>query len=194
MNFINHRPFFVTYVIAIHMYRKAGNTWYLVCCQARQILAWNDVVCSGDDMMTNVTFSVTAYQSAFLLVSSATITLAAAARAISPLKLPFHRVGKRRPLASLHAKGGARSCRRHPQFFRRRRGTQWARSAKNVKKPQTWSCDCHRDHSSITSSKRWVGGVRKWQFLMIYNHQRVGLVGQKKSKTWWCNTWIVGPL
>ena len=34
-----------------------------------------------------------------------------------------------------------------------------------------------RDHSCITSSKRWVGGVRKWQFLMIYstvNHQRGG--------------------
>ena len=43
-----------------------------------------------------------------------------------------------------------------------------------------------RDHSSITSSKRWVGGVRKWQFLMIYStvsHQRVGWVGLKKSKT-----------
>ena len=43
-----------------------------------------------------------------------------------------------------------------------------------------------RDHSSITSSKRWVGGVRKWQFLMIYstvNHQRGGWVGLKKSKT-----------
>jgi hypothetical protein len=26
-----------------------------------------------------------------------------------------------------------------------------------------------RDHSSITSSNRWVGGVRKWQFLMIYS-------------------------
>ena len=116
------------------MYRKAGNTWYLVCCQARQILAWNDVVCSGDDMMTNVTFSVTAYQSAFLLVSSATITLAAAARAISPLNLPFHRVGRRRPLASLHAKGGARS-RRHPQFFRRRHGAQRAKIIKKVHKP-----------------------------------------------------------
>ena len=34
-----------------------------------------------------------------------------------------------------------------------------------------------RDHSSTMSSKRWVVGVRKWQFLMIYstvNHQRVG--------------------
>ena len=43
-----------------------------------------------------------------------------------------------------------------------------------------------RDQPSITSSKRWVGGVRKWQFLMIYstvNHQRVGWVGLKKSKT-----------
>ena len=51
-----------------------------------------------------------------------------------------------------------------------------------------------REHSSITSSKRWVGGVRKWQFLMIYstvNHQRVGWVGLKKSKTWWSNTWMV---
>ena len=51
-----------------------------------------------------------------------------------------------------------------------------------------------RDHSSITSSKRLVGGVRKWQFLMIYstlNHQRDGWVGLKKSKTWWRNTWMV---
>ena len=43
-----------------------------------------------------------------------------------------------------------------------------------------------RDHSSITSSKRWVGGVRKWQFLMIFstvNYQRGGWVGLKKSKT-----------
>ena len=42
-----------------------------------------------------------------------------------------------------------------------------------------------RDHSSITSAKRWVGGVRKWQFLMVYstvNHQRVGWLGLKKSK------------
>ena len=40
----------------------------------------------------------------------------------------------------------------------------------------------------------WVGGVRKWQFLMIYstvNHQRGGRVGLKKSKTWWRNTWMV---
>ena len=27
----------------------------------------------------------------------------------------------------------------------------------------------YRDHSSITSSKRWVDGIRKWQFLMIYS-------------------------
>ena len=50
-----------------------------------------------------------------------------------------------------------------------------------------------RDHSSITSSKRWVSGVRKWQFLMIYstvNHQRGEWVGLKKSKTWWRNTWM----
>ena len=44
------------------------------------------------------------------------------------------------------------------------------------------------DHSSIMSSKRWVGGVRKWQFSTV-NHQIVGWVGLKKSKTWWRNTW-----
>ena len=41
--------------------------------------------------------------------------------------------------------------------------------------------------------KRWVGGVRKWQFLMIYstvNHQGGRWVGLKKSKTWWRNTWM----
>ena len=27
----------------------------------------------------------------------------------------------------------------------------------------------HEDHSSITSAKRWVGGVRKWEFLLIYS-------------------------
>ena len=46
--------------------------------------------------------------------------------------------------------------------------------------------DVLRDHSNITTAKRWVGGVRKWQFLMIYNtvnHQRRGWVGLKKSKT-----------
>ena len=39
----------------------------------------------------------------------------------------------------------------------------------------------------------WVGGVRKWQFLMIYStvkHQRGGWVGLKKSKTWWRNIWM----
>ena len=49
-------------------------------------------------------------------------------------------------------------------------------------------------YSSITSAKRWVAGVRKWQFLMIYstvNHQRGGWVGLKNSKTWWRNTWMV---
>ena len=53
--------------------------------------------------------------------------------------------------------------------------------------------ESNRGHSSITSSKRWVGGVRKWQFLMIYStvsHQRGGWVGLKKSKTWWRNTWM----
>ena len=51
-----------------------------------------------------------------------------------------------------------------------------------------------RDHSSITSSKRWVGGVRKWQFLIIYstvNHQRGRWMGLRKSKTWWRNTCMV---
>ena len=50
-----------------------------------------------------------------------------------------------------------------------------------------------REHSSITSSKRWVGGVRKWQFLMIYStvdHQWGGWMGLKKPKTWWRNTWM----
>ena len=39
-----------------------------------------------------------------------------------------------------------------------------------------------------------MGGVRKWQFLMIYstvNHQRGGWVGLKKLKTWWHNIWMV---
>ena len=27
----------------------------------------------------------------------------------------------------------------------------------------------YRDHSSIKSAKKWVGGVRKWQFLQIYS-------------------------
>ena len=41
------------------------------------------------------------------------------------------------------------------------------------------------DHSSITSAKRWVGGVRKWQFLLIYSAiyaDVVGWVGLKKPK------------
>ena len=57
-----------------------------------------------------------------------------------------------------------------------------------------YNCKGVRGHSSITSSRRWVGGVKKWKFLMIYstvNHQRVGWVGLKKSKTWWRNTWMV---
>ena len=43
-----------------------------------------------------------------------------------------------------------------------------------------------RDHSSITSAKRWVGGVRKWQFLLIYSTIYAdvgGWVGLKKPKT-----------
>ena len=43
-----------------------------------------------------------------------------------------------------------------------------------------------RDHSSITSAKRWVGGVRKWHFLLIYSTIYAdvgGWVGLKKPKT-----------
>ena len=42
-----------------------------------------------------------------------------------------------------------------------------------------------RDHSSITSAKRWVGGVRKWQFLRIYSTIYAdvgGWVGLRKPK------------
>jgi hypothetical protein len=42
-----------------------------------------------------------------------------------------------------------------------------------------------RDHSSIKSAKRWVGGVKKWQFLLIYStiYADVGGVGgPKKAK------------
>ena len=51
-----------------------------------------------------------------------------------------------------------------------------------------------RDHSSITSAKRWVGGVRKWQFLLIYltiYADVSGWVGLKKPKTCWRNTWMI---
>ena len=51
--------------------------------------------------------------------------------------------------------------------------------------------DLSRDHSSITSAKRWLGGVRKWQFLMIYSTIYAdvsGWVGLKKPKTCWRNT------
>ena len=48
--------------------------------------------------------------------------------------------------------------------------------------PRNWS----RGHSSITSAKKWVGGVRKWQFLLIYSTIYAdlgGWVGLKKPKT-----------
>ena len=51
-----------------------------------------------------------------------------------------------------------------------------------------------RDHSSITSAKRWVGGVRKWHFLLIYSTIYAdlgGWVGLKKTKTCGRNTWMV---
>ena len=44
-----------------------------------------------------------------------------------------------------------------------------------------------RDHSIITSAKKLVGGVRKWQFYAdIYRW-----VGLKNPKTCWRNTWMV---
>ena len=39
-----------------------------------------------------------------------------------------------------------------------------------------------RDHSSITSAKKWVGGVRKWQFLLIYSTIYADVGGPKKAK------------
>ena len=62
---------------------------------------------------------------------------------------------------------------------------------------ETLFCSCIRDHSSITSAKRWVGVVRKWQSLLIYNtiYADVGRwVGLKKPKTCWRNTWMVPKL
>ena len=52
------------------------------------------------------------------------------------------------------------------------------------------------DHLSITSAKKWVGGVRKWQFLLIYIiiyadvGGWVGLKKPKKMQTYYLN----GPL
>ena len=43
-----------------------------------------------------------------------------------------------------------------------------------------------RERTSITSAKRWVGGVRKWQFLLIYSTKNAdvgGWVGLKKPKS-----------
>ena len=43
-----------------------------------------------------------------------------------------------------------------------------------------------RAHSSITSAKRWVGGVREWQFLVFYKTVFAavgGWMGLKKPKT-----------
>ena len=69
-------------------------------------------------------------------------------------------------------------------FFRLEKCAEVIGSAKNVR--LWWFSFKLRDHSNITLSKRWVGGVRKWQFLKIYstvNHQRSGWVGLKKQKT-----------
>ena len=71
---------------------------------------------------------------------------------------------------------------------------QLVTASKETLTPWKPKSSCLRDHSSITSSNKWVGGVRNWQFLMIYstvNHQRGVWVGLKKSKTWWRNTWMV---
>ena len=46
-----------------------------------------------------------------------------------------------------------------------------------------------RDHSSITSSKRWVSGVRKWQFYCKSSKRWVGLKSQKLDDVH--NTWMV---
>ena len=51
-----------------------------------------------------------------------------------------------------------------------------------------------RDHSSFTSAKKLVGGVRKWHFLLIYStiYPDTGeCLGLKKPKTCWRNTWMV---
>ena len=52
-------------------------------------------------------------------------------------------------------------------FFRLEKCAEVIGSAKNVR--LWWFSFKLRDHSNITLSKRWVGGVRKWQFLMIYS-------------------------
>ena len=47
------------------------------------------------------------------------------------------------------------------------------------------TCSVVRGHSSITSSKRWVGGVRKWQFfddLQYYKSSKSWVGGPKKVK------------
>ena len=51
-----------------------------------------------------------------------------------------------------------------------------------------------KEHSRITSAKSWVGGVRKWQFLLIYSTIYAdvgGWEGLKKPKTCWSTTWMV---
>ena len=43
------------------------------------------------------------------------------------------------------------------------------------------------------SAKRWVGGVTKWQFLLIFTaiYAEVSWWAQKKPKTCWHNIWMV---
>ena len=58
-----------------------------------------------------------------------------------------------------------------------------------------WRANLVRDHSSIMSTKRWVGGVRKWQFFLIYStiYADIGrwVGGLKKPKTYWHDKWMV---
>ena len=77
-------------------------------------------------------------------------------------------------------------------------GLQKAKSQTQNKHLRTsWTCKAShyfflflkyviRSHLSITSAKRWVGWVRKWQYLLIYSTIYAdvgGWVGLKKPKT-----------
>ena len=64
----------------------------------------------------------------------------------------------------------------------------WLSSAQNLHSSGSLELENSSSNSSL------VSGVRKRHFLMIYstlNHQRVGWLGLKKSRTWWRNTWMV---
>ena len=56
---------------------------------------------------------------------------------------------------------------------------------------------CCKNQPSITSAKKWAGGDRKWQFLLIYSTIYAdvgGWVGLKKPKSCWRNTYLFDPL